>query len=150
MTDVVGNGLHRFKEDRSLVGEPHRMVIVNGREVCLFQIKDGVFDITKKGDLWIDQERITGPAIEENKEAISMSTVTKIVEEYLQEFYLFLNSDKNWKVLVDTVLARYKIERYLKSGDSSWKKRLIFEDYHLLQEELVTKLSEENLVKNEQ
>lgn len=101
------------------------MVIVNGREVCLFQIKDGVFDITKKGDLWIDQDKITGPIIEE-REAISMSTVTRIVEEYLQEFNLFLNSDKNWKILVDTVLARYKIERYLKCADSSWKKRLIF------------------------
>lgn len=122
---MVGNGLHRFKEDRSLIGEPQRMVIVNGREVCLFQIKDGVFDITKKGDLWIDAQTITGPAIGD-REAISMRTVGKIVEEYLLEFYLFLNSDKNWKILVDTVLARYKIEKHMKSGDWSWKKRLIF------------------------
>lgn len=101
------------------------MVIVNGKEVCLFQIKDGVFDITKKGDLWIDQQTLTGPSISD-REAISVQSVSKIIEEYLQEYYLFLSSDKNWKVLVDTVLARYKIEKYMKSEHSSWKKRLVF------------------------
>ena len=70
-----------------------------------------------------------------------MQTVGKIVEEYLQEYYLFLSSDKNWKALVDTVLARYKIEKYMKSEHSSWKKRLVFEDLQLLQEELICKLN---------
>ena len=55
-----------------------------------------------------------------------MQSVSKIIEEYLLEYYLFLSSDKNWKVLVDTVLARYKIEKYMKSEHSSWKKRLVF------------------------
>lgn len=53
---------------------------------------------------------------------------------------MFLSSDKNWKVLVDTVLARYKIEKYLKGEHSSWKKRLVFEDLQLLQEELICEL----------
>lgn len=55
-----------------------------------------------------------------------MQSVSKIIEEYLLEYYLFLSSDKNWKVLVDTVLARYKIEKYMKSEHSSMKKRLVF------------------------
>ncbi len=83
-------------------------MLVNSRDFYQIESKEGKLELAKKVDLFLRPELSMLPETDVKNNLISVCLIEEILGECLKEFSFFLNSERNWKTLVDWVLIKYK------------------------------------------
>lgn len=100
ITDVSCHGAHKYKERRlSQVSEGKQFVIVSNKDVYQIENKENKIELSKKAAFSLGRKNWSMPDISTNPKSVRMDLLSNFFEEYAEQFFWFLNSDKNMKTL---------------------------------------------------